>query len=1055
MKKGRNRRHFLLFTCFIFLGISSALAQKQVVSGVVTDPSLGSPIHGVSVMVKDSLTLTTTDTEGRYSILVKPTDVLIFSLSGYISVELPVGNNTRLDVALEEDIQSLAELMDVVLVGYGELKRTDLSSAQVSLDAKQIDQTLNTTVEQALQGRAAGVYVVQNTGQPDGSVSVNIRGVNSVNGTNDPLYVIDGIQINSGGAFGSNGSVSPLAGLNPADIETIEVLQGPSATAIYGSRATNGVILITTRRGKQGDLSIRYGFQYGIQDTPKRLPVLNQQQYAQFTNELRTSTGGTIPEEFQDLSLLGKGTDWQRELFATAPLVNHHLSISGGKEETQFYLSGDYFKQDGIISGAGFDRGSIRLNIDNQTRSWLKLNLNLNVNQTDDKLTAQNENVIVNTLAIAPNIAVRNLDGSWGGADNTNGSSVQYTPYNPVAIANLIQDKYKRRQLLAGVGAAVNITKSLTFKTSLNTNIGTASTTYFVPTFAVGQQSNNIASLTITEANTTYWSWNQLLQYDKSIDDHTLGVMVSHEAQYGLAKNVSSGRMGFITTNILDLNAGNGSESSNSSAQSDWAMESYFSRVNYTFKNKYIVQAAMRADGSSNFGRDHRWGLFPSGSVAWRISQESFMKSLAAVNELKLRAEVGVTGNQGNGGVYSELIPITTPWGTGFVTGQYGNHNLKWEQTTTYNVGFNLGLMQDHIHVEGDFYTKKTNNLIMKSQLPDYLGTNGTGSIASPTENISALENKGYSITVSTVNLDRNDFVWHTNFNISGFKTKVTRLYSESAIIDRTAWYMNSFTQRSLVGKAPWQFYGYQEEGLFQSVDEINASALPVNSDGKELTVGQYGVWVGDTKYKDVNQDGVIDERDRTYIGNPWPKFFFGLTNTFNYKGFDLSVLLTGSYGNDIYNYMRYANSGPNNVNLGMNVFDETMRYAQVSTDAQGNPYLLNPGTQQSRLIGTLNGNNTRISSRFVEDGSYLRLKNVQVGYTLPSSVLSKQNLVKDIHITIGAQNLATLTGYKGYDPEVGSYVGKSMVAGNQLVGVDYGRYPLTPVYTFSIHVEL
>lgn len=1055
MKKERNRRHFLLITCFILLGLSSALAQKQVVSGVVTDPSLGSPIHGVSVMVKDSLTVTTTDADGKYSILVKPGDILVFSLPGYISVELPVGANTQLNVFLEEDIQALAELMDVVLVGYGELKRTDLSSAQVSLDAKQIDLTLNTTVEQALQGRAAGVYITQNTGQPDGSVSVNIRGINSVNGTNDPLYVIDGIQISTSGAFASNSSVSPLAGLNPADIETIEVLQGPSATAIYGSRATNGVILITTKRGKQGDLSIRYGFQYGIQNTPKHLPVLNLQQYAQLTNEYRTSNGGTSPEEFQDLSLLGKGTDWQRELFATAPLVNHQLSISGGKDETTFYLSGDYFKQDGITPGAGFDRGSVRLNIDNQTRSWLKLNLNLNVNQTDDKLTAQSENVIVNALSLAPNVVVRNLDGSWGGADNTNGNSVQYTPYNPVAIANLIQNKYKRRQLLGGIGAEVNLTKDLTFRSSLNTNIGTASTTYFVPTYTLGQQANNIASLNITEANTTYWSWNQLLQYNKNIGDHTLGVMVSHEAQYGLAKNVSSGRIGFITTNILDLNVGNSSAASNYSTQSDWAMESYFSRVNYTFRNKYIVQAAVRADGSSNFGREHRWGMFPSGSVAWRISQESFMKSIAVINELKIRAEAGVTGNQGNGGVYSALVPVTTSWGTGFVTSQYGNHNLKWEQTTTYNVGFNLGLLQDRIHVEGDFYIKKTDNLLMKSQLPDYLGTNGNGSIASPTENISALENRGYSISVSTVNLDRNDFVWNTNFNISGFKTKVTRLYSESAIIDRTAWYMNNFTQRSVVGKAPWQFYGYQEEGLFQSVDEINASALPVNSDGNELTAGQYSVWVGDAKYKDVNQDGVIDEKDRTYIGNPWPKFFFGITNTFKYKGFDLSVLLAGSYGNDVYNYMRYANSNPNNVTLGMNVFDETMSYAQVGTDAQGNPYLLNPGTEQPRLVSSANGNHVRISSRFVEDGSYLRLKNIQLGYTLPSSLLSKQKFVKDIHVAIGAQNLATLTGYKGYDPEVGSYVGKYMATNNQPVGVDYGRYPLTPVYTFSINVEL
>ncbi|HEY9045067.1 MAG TPA: TonB-dependent receptor [Ohtaekwangia sp.] len=1052
---GRGRLYRMLPVCLLMLCFLNAAAQ-QLISGRITDPSLGNGLQGVNVQVKGTTAATMSDAEGNYTIEAKPGDILEFSLAGYTMQEMPVGNSTRIDVGLEEDISSLAALLDVVLVGYGELKRIDLSSAQSSIDVDAINYTFNTTIEQALQGRAAGVYVTQNSGQPGGSVSVNIRGINSVNGSNEPLYVIDGVQIAPGTVpFGATSSADPLAGINPADIDNIEVLQGPSATAIYGSRGTNGVILITTKRGKAGEVKVHYGFQYGLQNTPKQLPVLNLREYAQLRLDQNAMDGIASPVAFQDPAALGTGTNWQKELYKTAPLMKHQLSLSGGREETTFYLSGEYLNQNGIITGSGFDRGSLRLNIDNQTRKWLKLGATLNVSQTDDKLTATNENVVLNALRIAPNVAVKNLDGSWGGADAINEDNVQFTPPNPVAISNLIQNKYRRRQMLGGVNADIDLGKGFTFTTSVNGNFGTGNSVYFMPMYTLGEQTNEVASLTSTDVTSTYWNWNQLLKYTRNFGVHELSIMASHEAQVAQAKTLSGTRVGFVTSNVLDLNVGDSGASTNDSHQSVWAMESYFSRVNYIFNKKYLVQLAMRADGSSNFGAGNRWGIFPSGSAAWRISEEPFMKSIPTISELKLRAEAGVTGNQGNGGTYTPMSPVSSPWGSGFITSQYGNNTLKWEQTTTYNVGFNLGLLSDRIHIEGDFYIKKTNNLLMTNPIPDYMGTTGNGSIIAPTENISALENRGYSFTVNTVNMDQQGFTWKTGFNISGFRTKITKLYSNSAIVDRVSWYMNNFTQRAVVGQSPWQFYGYQEEGIFQSVADINASAVPLGTDGNRLPAATNGVWVGDTKFKDVNGDGVINEKDRTFIGNPFPKFFFGMTNTFTYKGFDLNVFITGSYGNDIYNYARYAGSNQANVNLGLNVFREDLNYARIGTDTEGNPYVENAGTNIPRLSTNANGNNIRITNRFVEDGSYVRLKNVQLGYTIPKALIARQRFVNDIHVAIGAQNLATLTHYKGYDPEVGAYVGSNVAAGNQAIGVDYGRYPLTPVYTFSIQVEL
>ena len=1048
-----------LLRVFVILFLSGAAtlayAQKQIVTGVITDQA-GQGMPGVNVLLKGTTVGVTTDSDGNFSIEAGADDVLVFSFIGYKTQEVPVGSQTKFKVALSEDVETLQE---VVVVGYGEMRRADMSAAQTSIKAADLQKTVNTTIEQAIQGRAAGVYVTQNSGQPGGGISVNIRGISTINGATDPLYVIDGVQIQSttNVNYGSTSSTNPLAGINPADIESVEILQGPNATAIYGSRGTNGVVLITTKRGRAGETKITYDFLYSNQQTPKTLPVMNLSEYARMVGEIYTYQGREIPTEYSNPSLLGDGTNWQKALFKTAALQKHQIGVSGGSEKTTFYLSGEYFNQDGIAIGSSFKRGSVRLNLDNQTRKWLKLSTNLNFNQTNEGISATQESVISNALALAPNIPVKNPDGTWGGADATNGSSVQFTPLNPVAISSLIQNNLKRNGFLGGFNVEVTPVKGLLVKSSMNTNIGSSRQDYFIPTYRLGDKINNTANLSVTSANTFYWNWNQLIQYNFKLGNHDFGVMASHEAQKSTWKNLSASKSGFVTNSIPDLEIGDDKTATAGGGQSIWGMESYLGRLNYNYKDKYYIQGAFRADGSVNFGANNKWGYFPSVSAAWRITQEPFMQSLSFINELKLRLETGVTGNQGGTSYYGPLKSYSTQWGSGFLLSRYGNDNLKWEETKTNNIGFNISVLENRIQLEGDFYIKKTDNLLMTAPLPDYLGTNGEGSITPPPINVGSMQNKGWAFSLTTINIDRGGLKWTSNFNISGFKAKVTKFYSQTAFIDRTPWYVgdtgsgNNWDQRSSIGQAPWLFQGYLYDGLFQSVADATNSPRPVDNSGNKYPVDPNNIYVGDIKYKDLNGDGIIDVNDRTNIGNPWPKFILGFSNTISYKGFDLSILITGVYGNDVYNLLRYNNTNPNNINLGRNLMSEALGYAKVVQDDNGEAHLSNPDAYIPRIGSNVNGNRLRFTDQFVEDGSYIRFKNVSLTYHVPTSFLNRQSVVHGARVTVGAQNLFTLTHYKGYDPEVGAYVGQNASSTDQSIGLDYGRYPLTRVYTFSI----
>jgi TonB-linked SusC/RagA family outer membrane protein len=534
--------------------------------------------------------------------------------------------------------------------------------------------------------------------------------------------------------------------------------------------------------------------------------------------------------------------------------------------------------------------------------------------------------------------------------------------------------------------------------------------------------------------------------------------MATHEAQESEWKALSAGRTGFLTNDIFDVNAGNPTSATNGGGTYPWSMESYLGRINYNYDNRYIVQASFRRDGSPNFGSENRWGNFPSVSAAWRVSQEKFF-DVDFISDLKVRFETGLTGNQGTGsGIYAPLSTGATPWGTGFLPSTFTNSKLGWEETKTDNVGINIGFLKNRINVEADYYVRNTDNLILGASLPWYMGTNGSpGSLNAPLVNAGSLETKGWNFTINTTNIQNKDFRWETNFNISHFKTEVTSLNSENAFIERTSWWMNNWTQRASIGSEPWLFRGYIAEGLFQSVDEIAKSALPVDNQGNPRPIDpQTGIWVGDVKYRDINNDGKIDVNDITDIGNPWPNLTFGFTNTLTYKEFELSILFIGTSGNDVYNYIAAANSNPNNIYLSRNLLIEGMEYAKLSTDAS-NPTITNPGTEVPRITNNTvaNENNYgKTSNRFVEDGSYFRLKNVSLSYNLPGKLLGYTKVIKGLRATVGAQNVFTITNYKGYDPEIGAYVGQGSSSQNQAVGIDFGRYPLTAMFTASLSVN-
>lgn len=1020
-------------------------AQQRTITGTVKESS-GSPMPGVNVVVKGTTNGTLTDAEGVFSIAARPNDVLVFSFIGYKHEERSVEQQTRIDIILQEDIQTLDE---VVVIGYGTAKRQDVTGAISSINSEEIAKTRPVTFEQALQGKVPGMVVQQISGQPGGAVSVQIRGLSSFSG-GSPLYVIDGIII--GGTATLGAGTNPLAGINPSEIESVDVLKDASATAIYGSQATNGVIIITTKRGQVAPPRITYDGYYGFQQLPKKLPVMNLREFATFINERNTGLGWGFDtrEEFANPEYLGEGTDWQDELFRNAPTSNHTISISGGDEKTQYLLSTSYFMQEGIALGSDFKRISVRLNLDNKTTDWLKIGTSLQLANIKEKVNTSSSNVINTALSQTPDIPVKNADGSWGGAYNPDGwvnSTV-----NPYAIALINKDDVMRNQVFGNVYANIAFTDDLTLNSEVNGSFSIATQDRFFPTYEMGRVVNTTNRASYNYSQTFYSTVRNYLTYAHIFSDrYNLNVMAGHEAQLNRSESVMAERRNFPSNNVQVISNGDPTTAQNDGSQGHGALESYFGRINFAINDKYLLTGNIRGDGSSKFAPGNRWVATYSGAFAWKVSNESFLQNIAVINEAKLRVGYGLTNNQGirDYAYASTLSTVPTGLsGIAQITQNVGNPNAVWETTEYANIGLDATVLKSRINFSIDFYNRRTDGLLMQIPLPMYSGTAigySPGALDAPYINVGTMNNKGFDFRISSTNIQMRTFTWKTDVTVSRNINEILKLNADGASMDRQY-------SKTVVGRSIGEFYGYVVDGVFATAEDFETHALPVKN-GEVLPIGAAGgsIWYGDLMFKDIYPDGIIDERDQTYLGSPIPKVQIGFNNSFSYKNFDLNIFFNSNIGNKVYNQLRVNGEYPG---TSFGYLRSLKDYAKLGLiDPEGsatdvnNVYVVNPET---RIVGIRNDNtneNNRNSDKFVEDGSFVRCKNISLGYTFPDKILTKAH-IGSLRVYANVSNAFLITNYKGMDPEIGSWDPLN-------AGVDSGFYPQPRVFTVGVNMSL
>jgi len=1034
---------------------------QQNVSGRVVDES-NEPIVGVSILVEGTSNSTYTDNNGAFELTnVVDGSVLVFSHLSFYPLKHTVEQRLGILIQLQEDLNALDA---VVIVGYGTQKRSDLTGAISSINEKTISESGVINIDQVLQGRVAGVQLQQNSGMPGASNSVRIRGISSLSASTEPIYVIDGVVIEGGSTDGST-NTNALASINPADIVSVDVLKDASATAIYGSRASNGVIVITTRRGKAGSSTLSYHGYTGMQQIPKKMDVLNLRQYAEHRNTLADANISTPNNSFIRPDLLGEGTDWQDELFNNAQMNNHNISIYGGTENNTYALGAGYLKQDGIAEGSGFKRLTLTGNFDSQVKSYLKAGINFAFNQLDQNLTVSDQSLVSIALRTTPNVPVRNADGSFAASDE------QFMPTNPMAMAMLIDNGMESYGIRGNTYLSADILTGLNFKTEVAFDYNTRNSNRFQPTYylsATQFQDNNEG--TYSKQFNKFWTWRNILNYEKTFGLHSINAMLGQEMQKSAWEFLGGSRTGYTTNGSTDLSLGDATTAANIGYSGANSILSEFGRLFYSYNDRYLLTTTLRRDQSSKFAPQNRTGWFPSAAFAWKLSSEDFLTNNQTINNLKLRLGWGLVGNQNIPDNYAYLATYgtaTTNWGTGLIASNTPNENLKWESTNSVNLGIDLGLWQDRVNFTVDFYHKRTENLLLQASLPVYAGTSGTGSSSRPWVNLGSLQNKGFEMALTTTNFNKEQFQWRTNFVFSMNRNKVlsinTQTGTDSRTIESSSYGVNDspIINQTVVGQPIGQFYGYQIIGRFEQATDFyyknkagDVLRMPVMFN---LPIDeQTGVWIGDYIYKDVNEDGLIDEKDRTFIGNPEPKFTFGLGNTFNYNNWDLSVFLVGSYGNDVINYSRRFLENPRR-NIS-NLYTKALDYARLELiDPNGpndyrNVRIAGGDGDMSRLaLGQQTSNyNYAFSDRYIEDGSFLRIQNVSLSYNFSTKWLDKIK-IQNLKVYANVQNLYTFTNYSGYDPEIGiSYSG-----GNQLYGVDNGRYPAPRIYTLGLNLSL
>ena len=1050
-------KQFYRSLCFasvmLFLLGSSAVHAQSLVTGKVSDKA-GQALPGVNVIKKGTTSGTSTDANGNYSIEATANDILVVSFIGYQSQEIVVGNRAKVDMQLEEDV---AELQEVVVVGYGSQKKSDLTGAISSLSGDKMRSMVAANANQALQGRIAGVFVTQNSGQPGSAVSIRIRGTSSVNGDNEPLYVIDGVQVDgrasqiagydfAGGANGQGYIVNPLANLNPNDIESYEVLKDASAAAIYGSRAANGVIIITTKRGKAGESKIDYSGSYGLQQAPKKLDMMNLPEYAAYQYSVSKEIPSINPDErFADPSILGPGTDWQDAIYEVAPMQNHQLSASGGSDKTTYYLSGGYYSQDGIVRNSGFERFTTRLNLESKVTKWAKVGVNLNYAITDEVIGRSDggDGIIAQALQMPPSTPVYDFEGNFAGPD---AGSAQITS-NPVAVSFLINNKLRKQMFSTKFFAEAQILKGLTFRTEYSITDNHSLNKVFKPTYKWGSITNDANQLRHRQENTFNWIWNNTLTYNFDLDRHHFLVMIGQEAQENKWDGSDFVKSNLTSNEIITPNQGE--PTSITGWEGGYTLASYYGRVNYNYADRYYLTINARRDGSSRFGPNNKWGDFPAVSVGWRIANESFFPKSNAVSDLKIRFGYAKVGNQAipNYAYGASLASIpNTAFGTTYIPNRIPNPNVKWESSTSYNGGMDASFISGRLDLTVDVYHKFSEGLLLELQPPGYiLGT----MINPPYSNFGKIENKGLEITLSSRNIVGDKFSWSTDLNYTVNRNEITEI--DAPRTENLYWYAGFQTYtRSTIDNPIGQYYGYQTEGIFVDRADIEGHAVQVGTGETNLIHQRDGVWLGDLKFKDQNGDNRIDEKDQVAIGNPNPKFQFGFNNSLAFGGFTLDVNIIGVYGFDIFNYQRSRNQGMNSLNDNqLRAVANRAQFEMIDPNGSAedidNYVLLNPDATVPRF-SQLNVNaNGRMSDLWIEDGSYIRIQNVNLSYQLPASLISKIKMSR-ARVYVNVQNAYTFTDYTGYDPEIGSF-NQSALEQN----IDMGRIPTPRIYTVGL----
>ena len=1005
MVKMKNLLLCLLFLCGLFYAAPQLFAQIQgkAITGSVVNKN-GDPLIGVSISLKGSTVGTVTDLNGKFSLGIEKikNPVIVISYVGYLSQEITPGTSS-VEVVLQERTEQLDQ---VVVVGYGTQLKKDLTGSVAVVQPADLRSLPVPSISDALQGRAAGVQVIT-SGEPGTDATFRIRGVGTINNSN-PLIVIDGLPVSGG-----------LNQLNMEDVESVQILKDASATAIYGSRGANGVVIITTKRGTKGQSQVTFNYSNGVQQATNMIKMLDASQFASLHNDIMSNAGLTENPAYANPSGLGKGTDWLGELFRVASVQNYSLSYSGSSEKTNYYISGNYFDQQGIVINTGYKRYTFQLNTDSKVNSFLKIGNSLTLNS--DLKTSGNYN-IRNAMLALPTQPVFRANGNYSGPiaqPMYDGDII-----NPIGAARTVNNATTGYNLMGSIYAELDLYKGLKFKSTFGLQANFWDSRTWSPKFQwdTSKQENSYLSQQYNKGLT--WVWDNTFTYQKDIDRHRINIMAGTSAQENRYNFISSSVQSFASDLTQQLSNGTLQPTVGGNTSS-WALLSYMGRANYSFDDKYLVTATVRRDGSSRFGEGNKYGTFPSASVAWRISKEDFFKNITFVNDLKLRAGYGVTGNQeiGNYSFASALNTVKYNFNNNIVSAVVPavmpNPFVQWEEQKQTNFGIDATMFRQRVDVTVDGYIKNTDKMLVPMSVPV---STGYSDVYVPSINAGKMENKGVEITVNSKNIT-GKFTWNTSMNVSYNQNKVVSI-NDTIPMSSGSIGLNQNLALIQAGQPINFFYGFKTDGIFQTQADVDKHALQVPGNDPNNRTSP-----GDIRFKDLNNDGVIDDKDRTYLGNPNPTFIFALNNTFSYKGFDLSIFLQGIAGNKICNANRFWSEA---MDVAQNQTTETLgRWTGAGTS-----------NKIPRAVFNDPNKNTRPSDRYIEDGSYLRIKNITFGYTIPKGIMKRLH-ISAARLYVSGQNLFTFTKYKGFDPEVGTD------------GIDNNVYPVTRTINIGINLGL